>query len=498
MIETTTGKIEGLVRDGHLAFLGIPYAAAPIGVRRFRAPAPAIPWTGVRETKTFGASCPQPPSLLIGMDTGPQDEDCLFLNVWTPAVDAARRPVLVWIHGGGFTGGSGRQPIYDGGVLSRRGDVVVVTINYRLGAFGFLALGGNHGTRHNLAILDQIAALEWVRDNIAGFGGDPGNVTIFGESAGGMSVATLLAAPAAKGLFHKAIPQSGAADATLQPEPAARTAHEVAGFLGLARADPELLQEVPAQKLLEAQGQAIAKLQRDAFIVFAPVIDPESLPLHPLQAIERGSARGIPLLTGTTRDEWRLFTFAMPEHRNLDDEGLARRIRNRLQKLGRNPDAAAGLIASYRENRPEAAAWEIFDAIETDRLFRMPALELLAAHGRGGGGESASWLYRFDRPSPAAGGLLGACHAIELPFVFGTLATPGMDRFAGSGPLAEDLSVAAMDGWLSFARSGQPSAAGLPAWTAWDESAQPTMLLDDEPELTNDPGSIERRAWSSV
>ncbi len=496
MVETSAGRLTGLRREGHLAFLGIPYAAPPIGRLRFAAPAPVEGWKGVREATRFGASCPQPPSLLAGMDPGAQDEDCLHLNVWTPAADRARRPVLVWIHGGGFVTGSGSQAIYDGGALARRGDIVVVTINYRLGALGFLAPEGNHGATLNSGLLDQVRALEWVRDNIEACGGDPGNVTVFGESAGAMSVATLMGMPAAAGLFHKAVAQSGAASATLAPEQAARTAHELARTLGLERADAERLRAIPATALLEAQSAVIAQLQRENFLVFAPVVDPATLPLHPLQAIAAGSARGVALLTGTTRDEWRLFTFALPEHRKLDDDGLARRIGHRLHQQGHDATRAEALIATYRTARPTAPVWQIFDAIETDRLFRMPALGLLDAHRRGGA--HASWLYRFDRPSPAARGLLGACHAIELPYVFGSLDAPGMDRFAGAGPDAAQLSETVMDAWITFARAGVPQAAQLPAWPAWNEAAQPSMRLSEEFALIDDPDPTERRAWQTL
>ncbi len=496
MVETSSGRLAGLRREGHLALLGIPYAAPPVGRLRFAAPAPVGRWTGVREATAYGASCPQPPSLLAGMDPGPQDEDCLHLNVWTPGADHARRPVLVWIHGGGFVTGSGSQAIYDGGALARRGDVVVVSINYRLGALGFLAPEGNHGATWNPGLLDQVRALEWVRDNIAACGGDPGNVTVFGESAGAMSVATLMAMPAAAGLFHKAVAQSGATGATLAPEQAARTAHELARALGLERADAEKLRAIPAAALLEAQTAVITQLQRENFLVFAPVVDPTTLPLHPLQAIAAGSAREVAMMTGTTRDEWRLFTFALPQHRKLDDDRLARRIGHRLHQLGHDAARAEALIATYRAARPDAPAWQIFDAIETDRLFRIPALDLLGAHRRGGA--STNWLYRFDRPSPAASGLLGACHAIELPYVFGSLDAPGMDRFAGAGPGAVQLSEAMMDAWIAFARAGVPQAAGLPAWSAWDDATQPSMRLDEEPALIGDPDPAERRAWQML
>ncbi|MEW6269404.1 MAG: carboxylesterase family protein, partial [Thermodesulfobacteriota bacterium] len=229
VVETTHGRVRGVVHAGHVAYLGLRYAMPPVGPRRFTAPAPAEPWAGVQEAERFGFACPQPPSVLPGMEPGPQGEDCLFLNVYAPRGGGGRKPVLVWLHGGGFSAGSAAQAIYDGGRLAARGDAVVVTVNYRLGPLGFLhlpALGADvPGAVDDPGLLDQLAALAWVRDNAAAFGGDPGNVTIFGESAGAMSVATLVACPAARGLVRRAIAQSGAAQATLDRDTAARTAH---------------------------------------------------------------------------------------------------------------------------------------------------------------------------------------------------------------------------------------------------------------------------------
>src|SRR5690606_2470089 len=238
IVETTHGRVRGIARDGHVAYLGLRYAQPPIGARRFAAPVAPEPWDGVQDAHAFGLSCPQPPSVLPGMEAGPQGEDCLFLNVYASRGGGSRKPVLVWLHGGGFSAGSGAQAIYDGGALAARGDAVVVTVNYRLGPLGFLhlpALGADvPGAVDNPGVLDQLAALAWVRDNAAAFGGDPGNVTIFGESAGGMSVTTLLACPASRGIVRRAIAQSGAAQATLDREGAARTAHAVLEELGLS------------------------------------------------------------------------------------------------------------------------------------------------------------------------------------------------------------------------------------------------------------------------
>jgi para-nitrobenzyl esterase len=496
IVEIASGRIEGREETGSQAFQGIPYAAAPLGRKRFAPPEPVAPWAGVRSALAPGYACPQPASLLPGMSPGAQNEDCLFLNVYTPRADAGRRPVLVWIHGGAFTTGSGSQAIYDGGRLARRGDVVVVTINYRLGALGFLAPRAAglalEGATDNAGLLDQVAALAWVRENIERFGGDPGRVTIFGESAGGMSVATLLATPSARGLFHRAIAQSGSAQATRSPATAARVTEQVLAELGIDRGRADALRDVPADDLVAAQVRATEKLQREMFLVFAPVVDPSTLPVAPARAVAEGAAASIPLLTGTTLDEWRLFTFAAPGHRSIADDVLKKRIAHRLRAIGRGD--VDELLRVYRAERPAAAPWELFDAIETDRHFRVPAIRLVEAQRRH---QPDTYLYLFAWPSPAARGLLGSCHAIELPFVFGTLDAPHMQRFSGSGPAADALSLRTMDTWLAFARSGRPTHDGI-AWPAYDEAHRHTLILDAESALAADPGSTERRGWDAI
>jgi para-nitrobenzyl esterase len=496
LVEIASGKLAGRQHSGVQAFLGIPYAAPPLGRLRFAPPRPVEAWTGVRSAVAPGGACPQPESILPGMAPGPQSEDCLFLNVYTPRADRGRRPVLVWIHGGGFVTGSASQAIYDGARLAQRGDVVVVTINYRLGALGFLAPVAAalrlDGATDNAGLLDQVAALTWVRDSVERFGGDPGQVTIFGESAGGMSVATLLAMPAARGLFHRAIAQSGSAQATVTAETAARGADQVLAELGLDRDRAEALRTVSADDLVAAQVRAVAKLQREMFLAFAPVVDAATLPVAPARAVVEGAARTVPLLTGTTLDEWRLFTFAVPGHRQLDADVLRKRIAHRLRRIGRGD--VDELLALYRAERPRSTPWELFDAIETDRQFRIPATRLAEAQSRH---QPDTYLYLFAWPSPAARGLLGACHAVELPFVFGTLDAPHMQRFSGSGPAAEALSRRTMDSWIEFARKGRPSHDGV-AWPAYDDVHRHTMILDAESSLAIDPGATERSGWDGI
>lgn len=497
IVETSGGRVEGRETSTHQSFLGIPYAAAPVGRLRFAPPASATPWTGVRPAVEAGLACPQPASLLPGMAPGPTGEDCLSLNVYTPAADGGRRPVMVWLHGGGFITGSSTQAIYDAQRLAVRGDVVVVTVNYRLGTLGFLAPGAAgldlEGATDNAGMLDQVAALRWVRDNVGAFGGDPERVTIFGESAGGMSVTTLLAMPSARGLFRRAIAQSGAAQATCSMTDAARVADLLLAELGIERAGAAALRELPSEDLIAAQMQVAAKLTGDVFLPFAPVVDPRTLPLAPSQAIAEGVAKDVPLLTGTTRDEWRLFTFANPRHRELDPQGLRKRIARRLEGLGHGN--ADELIAVYRETRPNAPPWEIFDAIESDRHFRIPAIRLAEWQGAH---QPHTYMYLFTWPSPAIGGLLGSCHALELPFVFGTLDVPHMERFSGSGPAADGLSSVVMDTWLRFASGDEGRSDGLAHWPAYEASQRATAILDAEPAIAHDPASAERRAWTGI
>ncbi len=500
-VETRDGRLEGCDEDGILTFRGIPYARPPVGDLRFRAPQPPEPWTGVREAKSFGYSAPQAPLAipLPGMEVGELDEDCLTLNVFTPGTDAERRPVLFWIHGGGFVIGSSAQPLYDGIPLARRGDVVVVTINYRLGPLGFLFLSDLcpdlEGAVGNAGLRDQIAALAWVHENIERFGGDPGNVTIFGESAGGMSVGTLLGMPAAREHFGKAIPQSGATHNVHTRETATKVAEHFLEALGVSPSEaPRALRELPPDKLLDTHRQTVLALGTTlGLLPFQPLVDGDSLPEQPLDAVQAGHAAAIPLLTGTTRDEWKLFSFLDPNIATLDDAALRERLAPQLA----DPDA---MIETYRSARPDGEASlprEIFFAIETDRVFRIPAIRLAEAQQAH---QPDTFMYRFDWKATGMGGALGACHAVELPFVFGLLDRPGAQLFAGSGPEAMALSGMVIDAWVAFARNGDPSHANLPGgrWSRYGVEKRATMILGAECGLELDPQSSERRAWDGI
>ncbi len=503
IVETANGRLEGREEAGVRVFRGIPYARPPLGERRFRAPEPPEPWSGVRDAGSFGSSAPQSAMLLPlpGMDVGPTDEDCLTLNVWTPGTDDARRPVLFWIHGGGFVIGSGSQVVYDGAALARRGDVVVVTINYRLGPLGFLFLAdlcpGLEGAVGNAGLRDQVAALGWVQENIARFGGDPQNVTIFGESAGGMSVGTLLGVPSARGLFQRAIPQSGAAHNIHDRESATQAAAAFLEVLGLSPADAAAqLREVPTQKLLDTQQQTLFKLGTSGslgILPFSPMVDGDLVPRPALESIRAGDCRGVDVLVGTCRDEWKLFGMLESDLATLDEEGLVRKFAERIPGV----DARA-LVDTYKGARGEGLPSDprsLFFAIETDRIFRIPAVRLAEAQGAH---HEQVFMYRVDWESPAFGGALGACHAVELPFVFGSHGLPGADQFVGKGPEADDLAERMMDAWIAFAREGEPEDASLPDWEPYASGSRPTMIFGRDFHVLEDPDAAERAFWDGL
>ncbi len=498
IVETTYGKLDGLARDRHLAFLGIPFAAPAGGERRFRAPEPPASWSGVREAKEWGNAARQSSHPLPGFAaSGPQDEDCLNLNVYTPAADGGRRPVLFWIHGGGFTHGTAAEPLYNGGPLAVRGDVVVVTINYRLGALGYLYLGEHLPTSDvtaNAGQLDQVAALRWVRDNIAAFGGDPGNVTIFGESAGAAAVGTLLAMGAARGLFQRAVLQSGTGRAT-SPEAAAKLTDSLLKELGIDRANAAKVLTVSADAIVEAQGKAVTRGGFGVGPMFGPVRDGLTLTQSPIDAIKGGHSAGIPVLVGTNRDEVKLFA-ATVRRDPMDDATLMKAVAG---ALGKTEQEAAALVDVYRKSRrakglPDSNL-DMLDAIQSDARMRIPALRLAVAQHEH---QPNTYAYLFTYASPARGGSLGACHALEMPFVFGTTGAPTQDRFAGTGPDVERLSANMMDAWLSFAKTGRPGHESLGAWAPYDATRRNTMIFDRTSAAEDDPFSEERKAIEAL
>jgi len=500
VVETSSDKIEGVFRKGLYIFRGIPYAAPPVGERRWLPPGPPEPWGGVRPAKEFAPTAPQAPmeiQFLEPQEKQPQSEDCLYLNIWTPGLDGAKRPVMVWFHGGGFTTGAGSWLIYNGRTLSTRGDVVIVTINYRLGVLGFLNLNevtkGKIPATGNEGLLDQVFALEWVRNNISRFGGDPDNVTIFGESAGAMSVGTLLAMPGARGLFHRAILQSGAANHVNSLEHAEKVAAIFLDILDIKPTDVNKLRLLTEQQVINAQAEIMARAIDPKSAIGAlplrPVVDGNVLPELPIHAITGGSADNVPVLIGTNLDEWNIFTLLDKNLANLDEAGLLRRC----QYLIPGGDVT-GLIEAYRQacsqrNLPVTPA-ELFIAIQSDRVFRMPAIKLAEAHYRR---QQPTYMYLFDWVSPIMNGFLGSCHALEIGFVFGTLD----DNFTGSGEEAQALSRKIQDAWARFARHGSTSCESIGDWKLYGERRE-TMVLGKECTLVEAPYDEERRAWEPL
>ena len=498
IVATQQGRLAGRESRGVHVFRGIPYARPPVGARRFRPPQPPEPWPGTRDATRFGPSAPQSPwplAAIFDAITVGESEDCLTLNVWTPGLDGARRPVLVWIHGGAFVGGAGSTPWYDGTAFAARGDVVVVTLNYRLGTLGFLHLADLLGDAYigsgNVGILDQVAALTWVRENIAAFGGDPDNVTVFGESAGAMSVGALLGLPAARGLFRRAILQSGAAHDALTRRRATELALQVLDALWIDRADAATLVRVPVEPLLLAQS-AIVAANWETELAFQPVVDGDTLPARPIDAVAAGSAAGVSLLVGTNLDEMHLFMAFDP---TVAVTGEADALRRCARIFGAEERAAAAL-ATYRRARPAAAVGDLWSAVLTDHDFRMPAVRLAEAQGRV---QPQTWMYLFTRPSPAFGGGLGACHALEIPFVFNTLDAPGAAAFTGgTTPEAKALADAMQDAWIAFARTGDPNHPGLPAWPPYEPAQRATMIFGPTCAVAADPYAEERRLWDGL
>jgi len=502
IVPTRAGKLRGVRRRQGFVFKGIRYARPLEGGRRFAPPEPVPSWQGVREAAHSSLACPQRPPVqlpirgLIGVLGGEHGPDSLALDVWTPALDARRRPVMVWIHGGAFVMGRGSTSLYAGRRLSLRGDVVVVTLNYRLGALGFLDLSSiSRDWTANLGVRDQIAALEWVRDNIDAFGGDPDNVTIFGESAGGMSVGTLLGTPAAKGLFHRAIAQSGAAHNVSSPERAGQVAESFLQGLGVRGADRDALEKVDMEKLLDAQRETTIRLGlRSGDMPWQPSQDGDLLPGSPLEAIAKGLSRDVPLLVGTNRDEWNLFSFA--DVRRLDEAGLRRRFQRALPgRDARGTPLADLAFDAYRSAGRSTAPRDRWSAFMTDRIFRYPALrlaELQAEHN------SRTYSYLFGWRPPLLPRRVGACHGLEIPFVFGTLRDPLLRPVLGTAGGARRLSDAMQDAWVMFARSGDPSHPSLPSWPAFEAGNQATLFLGRRPHVRESAFAAARQFWAAL
>ncbi len=488
VVRIQSGEVRGRVADGVNVFKGIPYAAPPFGANRLQPPQPVAPWSGVRDALTYGPKPPQPSyppqvALFLPELTSP-GEDCLTLNIWSPDLGSAGLPVMVWIPGGMFEyHGTGASPWYDGSRFARDG-IVCVTINYRVGAEGFLYLGEGNANR---GLLDQIAALAWVQENIAAFGGDPGNVTIFGESGGAMSVGMLLSMPCAEGLFLRAIAQSGAAHHVTSVATAQQISQYLAEKLGVA-ATREAIAAISTDRLLAAQEELRADLisrpdperwgeVATTMLPWEPVIDGDILPARPIDRIAAGAGAGIDTIVGTNTEEHRLFLVTSGAIDQVTTEALAGAV------------AAYGLpieatLDAYRTAHPNASAGDLLAAIQTDWYWRIPAIRLADAHAEN---PSATYMYEFAWRSPQFNGRLGACHALEIAFVFDTLGEE-TEPLMGTDPpqqLADTMHAA----WVAFASRGDPG------WPKYDLSRRATMRFDTTSELVDDPRSVERALW---
>lgn len=488
VVSCTAGKVAGFKDESVERFLGIPFAAPPLGARRFQAPQPVEGWTGVRDATAYSPIAFQPPGLLeqmIGQDAA-QDEDCLTLNVITPRSDDRRRPVLVWVHGGGFLTGAGSLAWFEGHRLASRTDTVVVTVNYRLGAWGFLYLeDAGEPLAPNRALLDLVAALEWIRDNIAAFGGDPHNVTLAGESAGAMAVSSMLAMPKARGLIHRAAVQSGSGHDVLTAQVARENTAIFLEALG-ASSDPDELAQTPVERILIAQGALWEHVER--IPPFLPVIDGQVLPAHPTEEIQEGAAATVPLLVGTNADELLLLFSFVPELTDVLGTLYERRLRLTAG------DQVDDIIAAYRRSRPGATEDSVRWAVFGDLLHRIPSLRFAEAQVRAGG---IAYVNVFSWRTPVLDGRPGACHFLDVPFLFDTLDIPGAATLVGDAPPRELAQIMGAS-WAAFAKTGDPANELVPHWPAYDLQRRATALIDVPTRVPDDPWADERTAWNGL
>jgi para-nitrobenzyl esterase len=495
-VRTATGSLRGYVDNGVHVFKGVPYAASTAGASRFLPPQKRQPWTGVREATQWGERAPQvlggePPEMLPTDPREPLGEDCLVMNIWTPNPSAGRRPVMVWLHGGGFGSGSGSYGIYEGRELARKHDVVSISVNHRLNLLGFLYLaqyGGKWASASNVGMLDVVAALEFVRDNIAAFGGDPGNVTIFGQSGGGGKVSTLMAMPAARGLFHRAIAQSGTALTAIPVEQAVTTTEQVLQRLQISPDRLDQLQTIPFAQLIGVLRPAAGSTPLPAA---GPVLDGKSLPVHPFDPVAPAQSASVPFLTGTTATEMTFFA-SDEQLRPIDAATLRQRVEGLLKV---DPAEADRIIALYRKQQPGRDNIDLFLRMETDNgRFRLSVdtqAERKAAQ-RG----APVYLYRFEYYSPVREGRLKSMHCMEIPFVFDNLEAGKI--YTGISPAAQRIADRMSAAWVAFARTGNPNHRGIPDWPAFNATARPTMVFGNETRMVNDPGREERLALKAI
>ena len=496
VVETAYGRVRGTALEGVEVYRGIRYGGVTGGPYRFMPPLPPQPWTGLHDAARNGPICPQGPA--AGAE-GRMSEDCLSLNVWTPgAGEGAKRPVMVWLHPGGFHGGAGYQ--YTGeGQLARQGDIVQVEVNHRLNVFGFLSLGeldDVFADSGNAGMLDLVAALEWVRDNIEAFGGDPDNVTIFGESGGGSKVSTLMAMPAAEGLFHKAIAQSGFALRGIEADRATLNAERLIAELGFSSDAVGDLQGVPPGQLLDAFLALRDELGGSQS--FAPVVDDRVLMHHPWDPVAPPESAEVPLMLGCTRDETTILLGMLGSEPDalfaLDEAGMRTRLSD---ALGADEATTASIVSAYREASPKMSPSDLFFRATSDHMMRIPAI--LQAERKAAQGGAPAYLYLFSWESPFMGGRMKAHHGAELPFVFDTVEA-NRDRL-GAGSDRNALAAQMLGAWSHFAHTGDPNHEGLPEWKPYDAGSagkRETMLFGMPSRVESDPDSRERQVMTPL
>jgi para-nitrobenzyl esterase len=511
VVKTKYGKVRGTSQNGIYSFKGIPYGGPTGGPNRFLPPTPPEPWTGIKDATQYGPAIWQITKASTKKEFdlwGPEgfssfSEDCLVLNVWTKGLnDNGKRPVMVWIHGGGFTRGSANDTFwYEGASLAKTQDVVLVSVNHRLGVFGYLHLAEIAGDRYassgNAGMLDLIAALEWVRDNISKFGGDPGNVTVFGQSGGGQKICVLMAMPAAKGLFHRAIVQSGHCLKVRTPEETNKATLAFIEMLGVGPKDINILHEMPADKI-NAGWQAFNPSLHwtHGWKQLFPVVDGVSLLVHPFYPAAAPTASDVPLMIGTAKDDINFLLYNDPQFGKYDEATMRQFLVQVPKGLFREEipeDRIEGLITTYRHTREGATPHDLLTGILSD-VDRMDSIKI--AERKIEGGKAPVYMYLFAWESPALNGSLKACHALDLPFVFNNVEpTVGViGDHPGRFELANRMSVA----WTAFARGGNPNHQGIPSWPIYSTEKRATMIFDNDCRVENDPNREERKAWHGI
>ncbi|MHA1730245.1 MAG: carboxylesterase/lipase family protein [Promethearchaeota archaeon] len=496
IVETKNGKIRGSkVKNGIMVFKGIPYAKPPIKELRFKPPVPIESWNGVKDGLNFGPQPPQPPPIMPNplLDSLEEKEDnCLSLNIYTPALDDKKRPVMFYVHGGSLEMGNGA--LYPGQFLSKRGDIVVVTINYRLGALGFLYVPGKTA---NVGLLDQALALRWVNDNINFFGGNSENITAFGESAGALSVSCLMTMPAARDLFKRGIFESNVA--TLfghKPKEGEKFNKKIFSTVGVEYGDLDAMRKIPAKDLVDAFN----KLQSEFTFAeyYPPYIDGNVLPMHPYEAIRKGIAKNFEILAGTNEDEFKLFSLMNPDANKMDKKLLYKSFKETLTKLGQNDSKIQKFIGLYEKignEKSSTSPLAILEEFQTDYIFRIPLIRYMeeqSAH------QQNLYVYMFNWKSPAMGGVLGACHALEIPFVWNSLLDVEMGFFPKRTEETDKLSSLMMDCWINFARTGNPNHDGIPNWPKYEKNLRSTLIFGKEITVVNDPKRDSREIWGTI